>query len=246
MIKPSVKVGDCFKTNEGQLATVVEYRNCDEVYVSFDDSHDYTHRVKACHIKNGKVSNPYYPALYGIGYVGAGEFKATKNGKPTKEYMIWSAIFQRCYTTNRKINHRFYDNCTVSPEWHNFQNFAEWYSKNEFSGLGYHVDKDILEKGNTVYGPEFCVLVPRIINNTFQKRQKMSEQNHPYYSEKEKKYKITIQNGDTVVKYSARTLDEAIEFYNNKKQELIRIMAEQWRGKVDYRVYAALKNWRVA
>jgi hypothetical protein len=55
----------------------------------------------------------------------------------------------------------------VCNEWHNFQNFAEWFCKNycDASMDKWQLDKDIIVPGNRVYSPETCCFVPNAVNN---------------------------------------------------------------------------------
>jgi hypothetical protein len=109
--------------------------------------------------------------LHGVGYLGKGEYKSFENGKNTRQYMIWYSMINRCY--NEKYHKKLptYKDCTVSEEWHNFQNFASWYDQNyyEVNGEKMALDKDILIKGNKVYSSETCIFVPQFINSLFTK-----------------------------------------------------------------------------
>lgn len=62
-----------------------------------------------------------------------------------------------------------YADCEVCEEWMCYQNFAEWWNKNMYH-IGterMHLDKDILIKGNKVYSPDTCLIVPQSINEIF-------------------------------------------------------------------------------
>lgn len=73
----------------------------------------------------------------------------------------WENLFSRCYSGR----YPSYKNCTVHPEWYNFQNFAKWYTENKIQD--WPLDKDILVEENKVYGPYTCCFVPQEINNLF-------------------------------------------------------------------------------
>ena len=68
-----------------------------------------------------------------------------------------------------------YQNAICCEEWLNFENFYEWlYSQSNFdkwyNGNRWAIDKDILVKGNKVYNPNVCCLVPMYINSLFTKQ----------------------------------------------------------------------------
>lgn len=53
----------------------------------------------------------------------------------------------------------------MNDHWRNFQNFAEWYWTQKGSGNKvWHIDKDLLRKGNKEYGPDTCCLIPPDLN----------------------------------------------------------------------------------
>ena len=58
-----------------------------------------------------------------------------------------------------------YKEVLVHKEWHNFQNFAEWYNNNYKEN--YCLDKDIICKDCKIYSSNTCAFVPREINNFF-------------------------------------------------------------------------------
>ena len=96
-------------------------------------------------------------------------FKIATKNKPTKIYRIWKGIIGRCYSEKVQRKNPTYKDVTVCKEWHNFQNFAEWYDENynPETMQGWQLDKDILFKCNKIYSPETCAFVPKEINILF-------------------------------------------------------------------------------
>lgn len=84
------------------------------------------------------------------------------NGKLTKPYSCWKSILQRCYSSECQSLHPTYVDCIVCDEWKYYSNFLKWYETNYVEG--YQIDKDILQPGNKIYSPEFCIFVPPEIN----------------------------------------------------------------------------------
>lgn len=142
-------------THYGELE-IVEYDNKSNVRVRFINT-GYETVVQACVIRKGTVKDRFTPSVYGVGYVGEGEFKPSINSKLTKIYKTWKSMLQRCYDKKCQARQPTYLGCSVVYEWHNFQNFAEWMSKQDYEGK--QLDKDIKVKGNKVYGPDTCMFV---------------------------------------------------------------------------------------
>lgn len=59
-------------------------------------------------------------------------------------------------------SHQSYEGCSVVREWHYLSKFKTWMEKQDWEGN--QLDKDILIKGNKVYGPDTCVFVTRETN----------------------------------------------------------------------------------
>lgn len=103
----------------------------------------------------------------GVGYNSAERRKAL--GMPYHEttcrsYRKWFDMMNRCYKSRATA----YIGCTVCPKWQDFQEFADWFVSQPYvSEVDMELDKDILDPLNTLYSPEFCSLVPRVINQIF-------------------------------------------------------------------------------
>lgn len=148
-------------TNTYGELEVVEYNNHNTVRVKFLAT-GYEPVVRAGNIRRGKVKDLLVPSVYGVGYVGDGGFAPSIDRKPTKTYKTWASMLQRCYDKKFQAGNPTYTDCSVDPEWHNFQNFAEWMSKQDYRGK--ELDKDIKVKGNEVYSPETCMFVTQAEN----------------------------------------------------------------------------------
>lgn len=85
-----------------------------------------------------------------------------------KAYHVWRQMLARCYSTHVQKKQPTYIGCKVHPSWHSFSNFHKWYIDNYIES--YQLDKDILETGNTIYGPDTCCFVPQEINKLFTAR----------------------------------------------------------------------------
>lgn len=154
-----MKIGDTFETNNyGQLA-VIRYGGYRDVDVKFTNTGFIKRSIRAEHIRAGKVKDMLYPVVAGVGYLGDGEYTP----KHKEAYSRWKNMIQRCYLDSCRNDNPTYKDCTVAEEWHNFQNFANWFYTQDFKS-GYELDKDIKVPGNKIYSPETCLLVTRADN----------------------------------------------------------------------------------
>jgi hypothetical protein len=79
-------------------------------------------------------------------------------------YKRWVNMMERCYRDEKSA----YDDCTVCPKWHDYQEFAAWFAAQPYAGAkDAELDKDILDPLNKMYSPEFCSVVPKVINQVF-------------------------------------------------------------------------------
>lgn len=242
----SYKVGDVLKAKSGSEYTIVEYIDSRNITIEFNDEHKFQMKIKSSAFKAGMMKNPYHRSVRGVGYFGVGIFKSHKSGKHTKEYKVWQSMIDRCYSGLDKYS--AYSDCTVSDEWHNFQNFAKWYTSQEYCGKpNYHLDKDILVNGNRVYSAETCLLVPAEINQMFERinptnRGEVLGVSFNSYS---RKYLAHICMGkDTKFLGSFKTKDLAHAAYIEFKKLYFRNMAIVHRDKISAEVFNILANWK--
>jgi hypothetical protein len=188
----------------------------------------------------------------GVGIYTKGEYRATRDGKPTRVYDVWKHMLQRCYSPKYQAKRPTYVGCTVCGEWIYFQTFASWYFANyyEIPLLGTpQIDKDILSKGNKIYSPETCVLVPSVINSLFIKSNAIRGK-YPIgvsYNKKAKKYEVTISYGDGIRHHLGYfdTVEEAFEAYKAAKEAFIKKTAETYKSMIPSNLYEAMMNYEV-
>lgn len=238
-----IKVGDTFITNQGCLAVVLLYHSALKILVEFQDKYKHRALVRAEHLRSGNIRNPYFPSVYGVGYIGVGEYLTKKNGKKTFVYSIWHAMIQRCYDKSCQAKNPTYKGCAVSEEWLNFQNFAKWYTSQEHCNSGYQIDKDILVAGNKVYSPSTCVLAPREINNLFldSGAARGSLPIGVYYQKRNNKFiaRLNICGKKKHIGSFENPTDAYIA-YDAAKKQYIFDTALKWRDLIDKKLFEAL------
>ena len=118
-------------------------------------------------ILNGEIYDNKYPSIYGIWYIGGVKYTWLSN---PKEYGYLKNMLSRCYNKEDK-SYKSYGakGVRVSEEWHNFQNFCEWYlnEKSKYKiDIDLEIDKDLkcLQKQNKIYSKETCILLPSELN----------------------------------------------------------------------------------
>lgn len=190
-------------------------------------------------------------AVCGVGFLGEGVYKSyIGKGKLTKPYAVWADMLKRGYNSGYKQNHPTYKDVTVCTEWHNFQNFAEWFYENYNSEImkGWTLDKDIICKDCKVYSPETCCFVPQEINKLFlfTKQNKGLYPTGVSFSKQNKKFlaKIKKHNKSYNLGYYI-TPEEAFEVYKTAKEKHIKEIAEEWKNLISNKVYEILITYKI-
>ena len=234
--------------NNGERMTIIRYGNWDDIDVQFDDGTVVEHNQYS-NFKAGKIKNPYFPSVFGIGFIGVGKFKTNnKNGKATKCYNTWVHMLERCYNPKYHEKKPTYKSCTVDEQWHNFQNFAQWYYSNyyEFEDEKLALDKDILHKGNKMYSPETCVFLPVSINSLFIKSDKTRGEYPIGVSKVKDKFEAWLSKGNKRIRLGYfNTPEEAFLAYKKAKEEYIKQIAEKYKSQIPYELYQAMMNYEV-
>lgn len=151
--------GTIHKTKDFGELKIIKYENSKAVHIEFIST-GCRKMAQSDHIRKGEVKDVLSPSVFGVGFIGIGDF-ASKS----KPHKTWESMVRRCYNKNIKENPTYKD-CTVTPEWHNFQNFAKWYDDNYPNDGGkYDLDKDLLIVNNNIYSPVSCIFIPSWLNS---------------------------------------------------------------------------------
>lgn len=174
MGKTKNRLGEENINHQGCLMKIIQYNRVDDILVEFQDKHKGIVHTQYQSFIRGNVKNPYYPMVLGIGMIGS-KYPAKINNEETEEYQAWKGLIYRCFDKNTKERQPTYKNATCCEEWLLYENFYEWlHGQENFDILHnkckWNVDKDILIKGNKLYSPETCCLVPMSVNSLFLKK----------------------------------------------------------------------------
>ena len=252
------RTGEINKNTFGTEMKIIKYINNRDVIVEFQDKYKTTKHVQYDNFIKGIVSNPYDKTVYGIGYLGKGEYKC--GAKNSKIYNVWCNMLTRCYNEKlwEKGKYTTYKNVFVCDEWHNFQNFAKWWTEQlnlykDIKEEEFDLDKDILIKHNKLYCPQNCIPSPKRINNLFTKSNSrrgkypigVTKSKYNTYMARcdvvpnEKYYKNQITIG------SFNTPEEAFYAYKQFKENYIKEVANEYKDRIPQKLYEAMYRYEV-
>ena len=182
----------------------------------------------------------------GVGYNSVDRRKAL--GLPYHEttcrsHRRWIDMLRRCYESEATA----YAGCTVCRKWHDFQEFADWFVDQPYaSEADMELDKDILDPLNTVYSPEFCSLVPRVMNQIF--RDTRSQRGvlpiGVTIASRGKGFITRLSKyGESVYLGKRHNIIEAFEAYKAAHRKYCNELADRYEGAIDARVIERLRSY---
>ena len=232
------RAGKILVNNQGVKFRIIKHITSENMNIQFLDEHGAIIKgVQYSALKRGQVKNPYFPNVCGVGYYGEDELK-------NKDYCkIWRGMLSRCYDKKTQERNPTYKGVEVCKEWWNYQNFAKWCRDNFVEG--WQLDKDILCPTCKVYSPETCSFVPYEINNLY--KQIARENKIPTGVNPRRGGYVANITIDRKNKFLGDfdTKEEASQAYNRIKEQHIKKIAEQYKDKIDPRVYEAMINFVV-
>ena len=259
------RTGETNISNEGCIMKIVQYNSTHDIIIEFQDEYKYRMCTSYKHFKNGQCKNPFYPSVFGHGYLGIdrnGNVPKKKELKDEKYVTTWEAnkwgnMLQRCFDNKYKQKEPTYKDATCCERWLCFANFLEdleilkqehnWRSNEKLQ-----LDKDILYKGNKVYSLESCILVPDWINKLFIKRDN-DRGEYPIgvcYHKQAKKYQAQCNiNGENKNLGRYNTSEQAFNAYKNVKEQEVKRIADDCvlKGYItkDSRLYNAMISYQI-
>lgn len=243
------KVGETNVNSNGTPMRIIRYGNSADVDIEFLDEHHYIKEHNTYrNFKRGVVKNPYDKTIFGIGYLGVGDYGTGKNERNLRDtYIKWVAMLQRCYIDMGDMYKSYYNVANVCEEWFNYQNFAEWYESHYYElpdNEKLHLDKDIKYKGNKIYSPYACILVPQSINEVFHRsREKQVDCDLPETIRRTKSgYKVWFR-GESLGVYGS--VGECLEKYNKAKKQYVKELIEnRYDDLMPDDVKETILNWQ--
>lgn len=254
-------VGDVLSNNEGYDFRVVDYENARNVTIQWLECGSFEVCTSGNLLK-GAVKYLNKPSVFGVGFIGYGRFvpgeKRLQDGQERLNKYIhrhWRHVLERTIG-GRDIKR--YDDCSVTTDWYDLQTFAEWAveqknsTKTEENGRLYHLDKDMVCKGNRVYCPEYCVFIPNEVNAFYTKKDVGNtgfpgvNYIKPATSGAKDGYiaRCTIGKEREYLGYY-NSPETAFYHYKEAKEKAAKHLASLWENKIDDRVIEYLNNFVV-
>lgn len=185
------------------------------------------------------------PRMCGVGYWGSDDVNCT-----AESYLRWHDMIHRCYNDKFHSRQEQYSNCEVCEEWKNYSNFKIWYENTVYhvGNEQMDIDKDILFKGNKIYSPQTCCIVPHSINTLFLtgKKNRGDLPLGVYFEKDKEKYRACMNYHGIQIKLG--TFDDpaaAFAVYKEYKEKFIKDIAEKYRGRIPDKVYQAMMKWKI-
>lgn len=240
--------------NQGCLMKIVEYNNSSDIIVEFQDEYRAKVHTRYYTFLYGNINNPYHKGVFGVGMIGE-KYSSRVDGEITKEYNAWKRMLTRCFDKKYKERHPTYKNASCCNEWLLYDNFYEWLHDQEnfdkwLDGNLWAVDKDILIKGNKIYSPKTCCLVPNNVNSLFIKKDMLRGAFPIGVYKKGNKYVSHCKNpltGKQEILGEYNTPEQAFQVYKDYKEDIIKQVAqiEFSNGNITRKCYDAMMSYVV-
>ena len=247
-IKNSIGTDTVYQSKNSGCFTITSYLDSYNIGVKFVNT-SYEMVTHLGSIKSGNVKDPYSPSVYGVGVVGT-KYPTMINGRNTKEYGLWQNMLTRCYNDTYKNKQPTYIGCEVSNNFKSYEYFYEWGNRQiGFNVEGWHLDKDLLVKGNKVYSEYSCVFLPNEINLLLVKCTASRGEYliGVYWSKTANAFKATVRKnkgGQNHLGYFNTEL-EAYNAYKIAKEAFVKEQANKFKSQIDPRAYEALMKYEV-
>ena len=246
-------VGKVCKSKSSGDFKLLKYNDSKNVEIRFLKTR-FEMTVELGNIRKGEVKDPYSPSVYGVGITGT-KYQPKINGVNTKEYELWTGMLKRCYSDTCQKKHPTYIGCEVSNNFLYYEYFYEWCRKqvgfgNDGNGNLFHLDKDLLIRGNKVYSESTCVFLPQEINSLLVKCT-ASRGKHLIgvsWHKRDKAFvaQVNKNKGNREHLGFFKTELEAYNAYKTAKESFIKEQANKWKDKIDERAYNALMSYEVS
>ena len=237
----------CKSLNSGDFK-ILKYNDSRNVEIQFLKT-GYRKVAEMKEVRSGEVKDPYSPSVYGVGVLGA-KYPSRVNGVLTREYKLWMDMLRRCYSDGFKKKRPTYEGCEVSDNFKSYEYFYEWCNKQVgFRNSGWHLDKDLLIKGNKVYSENTCVFIPAEINTLLIKCASTRGEHliGVYWSKTANAFVAKVNKSKGKREYLGvfNTELEAFNAYKVAKESFVKEQANNWKSQIDERAYEALMNYTV-
>ena len=185
--------------------------------------------------------------FYGVG-LNDRRYPSRVRGRITREHLLWRNLLNRCYAPKAQEKRPTYIGCSVSENFKDCSYFHDWcQNQTGFDQESFHLDKDLIFKGNKLYSENTCLFLPRELNNLLTSS-KAARSSLPL-GIRPHGHKFLARCGtDKTSRHIGlfNTPEEAFQAYKEVKEAFIKTQAEKWRIFIDPRAYQALMAYEVS
>lgn len=171
--------------------------------------------------------------LFGVGKNDATYFTQYK-GLKCPFYTAWTNMLNRCYNSKYQKDKPTYKNCVVTRKWLTFSEFKNWMETQDWKGKC--LDKDVLNPGNHIYSPDYCIFASIHVNSLLTDH-RGARGDYPQgvcFNRSKNKLEAWLSiDGKQIHLGSFQSVEMASSAYNNAKAEEIRRIANK---QADFRI----------
>lgn len=249
------RIGLSKKNNNGDIMTIIDYKNCSNISVIFENGTVVNNRLYKDFV-DGCIKMPMSKTVFGHGIVDDKNLVWDNNSQHVlKSYVYWKGMLERCFDKKLHEKHPTYIDCKIYDKWLYLSNFTKWFENNyyEIPNCKYRMelDKDILSRyyfGNIkIYSPETATFVPRDLNLLLCKNDNDRGELPVGVSKCNKGGYTARLSIDGKRKYLGHAKDpiEAFYIYKNAKEQEVKRKANIYKEYIPQNVYTALINYKV-
>lgn len=243
-VRNTYNVGDVWPTKSGVNVEIIEtFKGSQRVVIKWLDEYEHTAEIYQCALPRSSLKNPYERTIVGVGFLGTSH-AALNFSEFNREKTVWRGLFKRAYDNKTLLTRPGYTGTTVNPKWHDLGGFVEWTQEAVgWRNESWHVDKDLILRGNKEYGPETCCMLPPIINSALWEREHSLPPGVTKLSDGY--YRGGFYAEGKVEQKRFKTPQEAFEFYKPLKEARLKQLANEYKSQIDPRAYDALMSWEI-
>lgn len=233
-------IGSVFQNKYGNSFRIINYVNSKYQCTTLCGTYETFCEVTS--IRKKTLKHPMDRSHCGVGFIGIGKHKPYIGNAKCRSYGLWCGIIYRCYNPSCK-EYPYYGGkgVTVSEDWQNYQNFAEWYFSNcQSSEDNLEVDKDLLS--GDCYSDKTCLLLPQKFNSFISMyfKKDLIGAYYPTDGKKRKNPWRAMLNGKH--KGSFKTKEDAEKFLSKIRKDYGNKFLEDNRLEISEEVYNILKE----
>lgn len=184
----------------------------------------------------------------GIGIYEPSKLCMTDSEEVSRAYRMWNGMLYRAsasYVSKRPS----YAGVTVDGRFIRFYDFYDWVKVQEgWPAHDLQLDKDLLVKGNKVYSPDTCCLLPLRINSLLI-RHESRRTDLPIGVRKGKQqgtFTARVSNmGSKINLGTFRDIGKAFSAYKEGKENLVRSVAKQYQDRISRQAFLAMMSYNV-